>query len=275
MLRRCHRVDSRQPVRCDQVSVTTPSPLRAPHHLQTSHRTLLQTNVDKTATPLSALLRDMYARDGVVAFYRGVHANCARACVLNGTKMCCYDTFKGTISAALQWRRSDVKCQFASAVCAGFVMACTVAPIDMVRTTLMNQHATQLVCAPPHRTRPGPHHCFYPVAGARHDLSAVRGPHLPTRRRACVLPRVYAVVGEVCTASHAAAGHLRIDAPHARIRRRVVHSQCTATKPCSAVDGMGPKRSQSGCRMSPCSTCRSSARISLASLELRTLRLTK
>mmetsp|Transcript_6287 Transcript_6287/g.15869 ORF Transcript_6287/g.15869 Transcript_6287/m.15869 type:complete len:200 (+) Transcript_6287:143-742(+) len=62
-----------------------------------------------------------------------------RACVLNGTKMACYDTIKGHVVEATGWTRKDPRCQFTAAAGAGFFMTCTVAPFDMLRTRLMNQ----------------------------------------------------------------------------------------------------------------------------------------
>ena len=63
----------------------------------------------------------------------------ARACVLNGTKMACYDVIKGMVVNQTGWGRKDPRCQFVSAIGAGFFMTCTVSPFDMMRTRLMNQ----------------------------------------------------------------------------------------------------------------------------------------
>ena len=81
---------------------------------------------------------DLYKAQGIAGFYRGIEANVMRAMVLNGTKMACYDQIKGMI------KKSGVvpdglPTQFCSAFGAGFFMATTVAPFDMVRTKLMNQ----------------------------------------------------------------------------------------------------------------------------------------
>ena len=61
-----------------------------------------------------------------------------RAMVLNGTKMACYDQISGMIKSS-GIIPAGIATQFCSAFGAGFFMACTVAPFDMVRTTLMNQ----------------------------------------------------------------------------------------------------------------------------------------
>merc|ERR1712070_222098 len=80
----------------------------------------------------------MGEKQGVGGFYRGIEANVARAMVLNGTKMACYDQIKVAIvsSGVIP---SGIPTQFCSAFGAGFFMATTVAPFDMVRTRLMNQ----------------------------------------------------------------------------------------------------------------------------------------
>jgi hypothetical protein len=116
-------------------------------------KTLMQTNAAK-APPITTLAAQMYREQGIGGFYRGVEANVMRACVLNGTKMMCYDQFKGVVVNATGWSRKDVKCQFMSSardsitnsvayttiqgagisqVGAGFCMTCTVSPFDMVR----------------------------------------------------------------------------------------------------------------------------------------------
>jgi hypothetical protein len=77
-------------------------------------------------------------QQGVAGFYRGLEANVARAMVLNGTKMACYDQIKHLITQS-GVIPSGLPTQFSAAFSAGFFMTCTVAPFDMVRTRLMNQ----------------------------------------------------------------------------------------------------------------------------------------
>lgn len=82
--------------------------------------------------------RAIYQGQGMGGFYRGIEANVMRAMVLNGTKMGVYDQIKGMI------KKSDtipagIATDFSSAFCAGFFMAVTVSPFDMIRTKLMNQ----------------------------------------------------------------------------------------------------------------------------------------
>ena len=101
-------------------------------------KTLAQTNKEK-AVPLPILMGRMYHDQGIGGFYRGVQVNIARACVLNATKMGCYDTSKGYVVKVSGWKRKDPRTAFSSAFVAGFFMTCTVAPWDMLRTKLMNQ----------------------------------------------------------------------------------------------------------------------------------------
>ena len=101
-------------------------------------KTLAQTNKEK-ALPLSQLVGNMYKTQGVAGFYRGVEANILRACVLNATKMGCYDMTKGYVTQATGWSRKDVRTAFCSSFVAGFLMTCTVSPFDRIRTNLMNQ----------------------------------------------------------------------------------------------------------------------------------------
>ena len=82
----------------------------------------------------------LYKQQGIAGFYRGIEANVMRAMVLNGTKMACYDQIQGLIKDS-GYIPSGLPTQFCAAFCAGFFMACTVAPFDMIRTRLMNQPA--------------------------------------------------------------------------------------------------------------------------------------
>lgn len=101
-------------------------------------KTLAQTNKEKSV-PLTTLVGQMYKDQGIKGFYRGVEVNIARACILNATKMGCYDLTKGYVCAYTGWERKDIRTAFASAFVAGFFMTCTVSPTDNLRTRLMNQ----------------------------------------------------------------------------------------------------------------------------------------
>jgi hypothetical protein len=86
----------------------------------------------------------IYDTQGFRGFYRGLQANIMRAMVLNGSKMGCYDQIKGIIKKS-GYVPNGMPTHFLSAFGAGFFMACTVAPFDMVRTRLMNQPSGQKV----------------------------------------------------------------------------------------------------------------------------------
>jgi len=83
-------------------------------------------------------LIDLYGLEKLRGFYKGLQANVMRACVLNGTKMACYDQIKHFIVQA-NIIPSGIPTQFCAAFGAGFFMATTVAPFDMIRTQLMSQ----------------------------------------------------------------------------------------------------------------------------------------
>jgi hypothetical protein len=83
--------------------------------------------------------RSIMKSQGMIGFYKGLDANLARAMVNNGTKMACYDVFKQAIRKTGWVGQDGVPLVFTSAMLSGFVMTCTVAPFDMVRTRLMNQ----------------------------------------------------------------------------------------------------------------------------------------
>ena len=100
--------------------------------------TIAQANKGKSVG-LATLVGNMYHDQGIAGFYRGATANVLRACVLNATKMGCYDISKGYVTDLTGWKRKDPRTVFASGVVAGFFMTCTVSPFDRVRTSLMNQ----------------------------------------------------------------------------------------------------------------------------------------
>jgi len=94
-----------------------------------------------------ATAKELLAKQGIGGFYRGIDSNVARAMVLNGTKMACYDQCKGYVVQATGLGKTNLLVQFLSAFSAGFFMTCTVSPFDMVRTRLMNQPADAKIYA--------------------------------------------------------------------------------------------------------------------------------
>jgi len=75
---------------------------------------------------------------GYGGFYKGLSANVTRAMVLNATKMAVYDQTKQMIKTS-GIIKEGLMLHFSSAFTAGFFMAITVSPFDIVRTRLMNQ----------------------------------------------------------------------------------------------------------------------------------------
>jgi len=100
-------------------------------------KTLAQTNTKTVG--LADLVGNMYREQGIAGFYRGVEVNIMRACVLNATKMGCYDLTKGIVVENTGWARKDIRTSFSAAFVAGLFMTCTVAPFDMIRTKMMSQ----------------------------------------------------------------------------------------------------------------------------------------
>ena len=94
---------------------------------------------EKTNHSIFHIMHNLYTYQGLSGFYRGIEANIIRACVLNGTKMACYDEIKTLTNKYTGLDRENLGCQFISATGSGFFMACTVTPFDNLRTRLMNQ----------------------------------------------------------------------------------------------------------------------------------------
>ena len=101
-------------------------------------KTRLMSMESKTTPSMLQLAASLYKTEHIPGFYRGLQANMLRACVLNGTKMGCYDQISGYIKQT-EMISEGLPTQFVSAFGAGFFMATTVAPFDMIRTQLMNQ----------------------------------------------------------------------------------------------------------------------------------------
>ena len=82
--------------------------------------------------------KEIHAANGIAGFYKGIQVNIMRACVLNATKMGCYDVCKTKVKQT-GIAKDGIPLQFLSALTAGFFMTCTVSPFDIMRTRLMNQ----------------------------------------------------------------------------------------------------------------------------------------
>lgn len=101
-------------------------------------KTRMMASEGKSGGGMNQAAAELYKAQGIGGFYRGIEANVMRAMVLNGTKMACYDQIKLMIKKS-GMVPDGLPTQFMSAFSAGFFMATTVAPFDMVRTKLMNQ----------------------------------------------------------------------------------------------------------------------------------------
>lgn len=101
-------------------------------------KTRMMASEGKEPPALGTAAKELYAQQGTAGFYRGLEANVMRAMVLNGTKMACYDQISALIKTS-GVVPAGILTQFCSAFGAGFFMATTVAPFDMIRTRLMNQ----------------------------------------------------------------------------------------------------------------------------------------
>lgn len=117
---------------------------------------------EKGTPSIVGTAKDLLKNQGIGGFYRGIDSNIARAMVLNGTKMACYDQMKGYIVDFTGLPKQNLLVQFLSAGSAGFFMTCTVSPFDMIRTRLMNQPADAKIyknaidCAVKIATQEGP-----------------------------------------------------------------------------------------------------------------------
>jgi len=98
----------------------------------------------KKAPTFWSISANIYKIENYKGFYKGLEANVMRACVLNGTKMACYDQIKYHIVKS-NIIPPGISTQFCAAFGAGFFMATTVAPFDMIRTKLMNQPMNQRI----------------------------------------------------------------------------------------------------------------------------------
>merc|ERR1719343_900372 len=69
-------------------------------------------------TTISGTAKELFANQGIGGFYRGIDSNVARAMVLNGTKMACYDQTKGYVVQLTGLSKTALPTQFLSAVAA-------------------------------------------------------------------------------------------------------------------------------------------------------------
>lgn len=98
----------------------------------------------KTSPTFQSCFTQIYVNENIKGFYKGLQDNILQACILNGTKIACYDQIKDKIIET-NIIPQGIPTQFCAAFGDGFFMASTVAPFDMVRTKLMNQTNTNRI----------------------------------------------------------------------------------------------------------------------------------
>ena len=101
-------------------------------------KTRMMANESAESRGVGSFASEIYAKQGMKGFYKGIEANVIRATVLNATKMGCYDICKTKVKD-LGIAKEGLWLQFMSAFVAGFCMTITVSPFDIMRTRLMNQ----------------------------------------------------------------------------------------------------------------------------------------
>ena len=87
--------------------------------------------------PPSWHVNEVYSNFGIVGFWRGVAPTMVRAMLMNGTKLAVYDTIKHKI-IDLKILKDGVAVQFIAACVAGFFQTVVTAPMDNIKTRIMN-----------------------------------------------------------------------------------------------------------------------------------------
>ncbi|GBG26281.1 Kidney mitochondrial carrier protein 1 [Hondaea fermentalgiana] len=105
-------------------------------------KTRMISNTGKSVS-LGSAISNVHQERGITGFWRGLSANALRACVLNGTKLAVFDVSKGFVVEQTGLPRKDPRTVFLASACAGVAMTLAVAPIDMIRTKLMNASASE------------------------------------------------------------------------------------------------------------------------------------
>mmetsp|Transcript_14841 Transcript_14841/g.28743 ORF Transcript_14841/g.28743 Transcript_14841/m.28743 type:complete len:289 (+) Transcript_14841:286-1152(+) len=105
-------------------------------------KTRMISNTGK-AVSLGSAINTVHQERGITGFWRGLSANALRACVLNGTKLAVFDASKGFVVEKTGLPRKDPRTVFLASAFAGVAMTIAVAPIDMIRTKLMNASASE------------------------------------------------------------------------------------------------------------------------------------
>jgi hypothetical protein len=120
---------------CGSISGGVGSMVGNPFDVMKTRMMTSETKGEKVGVIYSRILKE----NGYKGFYKGLQANVMRACVLNGTKMSCYDQIKMLLFEKKIIKTKGIALETLSAFAAGFFMTCTVAPFDKMRSLLMNQ----------------------------------------------------------------------------------------------------------------------------------------
>lgn len=102
-------------------------------------KTMQMANEGVNAPSLPSLARKLVSEEGAGGLYRGILANVSRATVNNGVKFAAYDISKQSVQDLIGWERDDSRNYLLSSMISSFCMAVAIAPLDMMRTKLMNQ----------------------------------------------------------------------------------------------------------------------------------------
>jgi hypothetical protein len=104
----------------------------------------IRMQASKEPHPVGYFIRDIYSHGGISGFWRGVLPTCIRAMLMNGTKLAVYDSIKhGIIDNG--YMKDGIQCQFAASVVAGFFQTVVTAPMDNIKTRIMNQGAGKII----------------------------------------------------------------------------------------------------------------------------------
>jgi len=94
-----------------------------------------QVQTSKDALGPGAVIKRVYARDGVFGFWAGLKPNIARTFLVNAAELGTYDEAKTRIGAYLG---EGIVTHVGASTVAGFASACTSTPADVVKTRLMD-----------------------------------------------------------------------------------------------------------------------------------------
>jgi hypothetical protein len=98
----------------------------------------MQASEDKVSHSVVWHAKDVYRNRGIAGFYQGVLPTVIRAIMLNATKLATYDHIKHYIINH-HILHDGYGCHFVSSVCAGICIAIVTAPVDIIKTRIMNQ----------------------------------------------------------------------------------------------------------------------------------------